>query len=301
MARGIHPIAVAPGGPASPLGRALERLRSMRVSVAVPAIAFMLVFFFVPMAFMFWRSVSDPQLGFDNYSAIANDELYRIVAWNTLRIALLTTAACVVVGYPIAYILLRTKGIWRTIIFAALALNLVVSTTSRTFSWLAILGFGGFAKRTLDALGLVSPDQPLRLLYTDLSVVAAMVQILLPYMVIMLYGAMMRIDQRLILAARTLGAGPRRAFTRVFLPLSLPGLIASTVLVFMYALGFYIVPAVLGGPKQTTIVLQIKNLFGGLSIWGLGSALAATLTLLTIGAVFLYVRVLGVGVGDRRR
>lgn len=254
-----------------------------------PGLIMLGVLFIMPIAIVFSDSVSDPSLGFSNYAALWNDPLYSKVIWNSIRSALLATISCLLIGYPTAYGIFTATPRWRQLLLAGVLFSFAVGTVPRTFSWLVILGDRGLINNLY--FWLSGSQTPIHLLYNQFGVVVGMVHVMLPFMVLILLGSMARVGPRLVPAARTLGASPLRAFFEVFLPLTAPGVIAGSMLVFVYSLGFYLVPAVLGGAAQTTVVMQVESLAMRSGIWGMAAALSALVIVASISGAALYVKV----------
>jgi ABC-type spermidine/putrescine transport system permease subunit I len=245
--------------------------------VLVPGGLFLLIFFGYPLLTMAVRSLTDP--GPENYTAVATSPVYRQVLLTTLRTAGVTTLVCLALAYPYAYRMSRASARTTALMMALVLLPFWSSLLVRTFSWTVLLQDTGLINGALLALGVV--EQPLELIRTSLGVQIGMVHILLPYMVLPLFTAMRRIDPMLVPAAQSLGASPSRAFARVTVPLSMPGVYAGAVLVFVLSLGFYVTPALLGGPQNTmlgeVIATQVTR-FG----FGIGSALGMVLLVVTL-------------------
>lgn len=256
-----------------------------------PGMAVMGFLFIAPIALMFWSSLTDPQTGLENYRAIFSNSLYLRVLWNSIFSAVGATLGCLLVGYPTAYAIFRARGRSRQLMLGLVLFSYAVGTVPRTFSWLVVLGDHGLINETLMGLGV--SRQPIPLVYNETGVIVGMVHVMLPFITLILLGSMMRVGVHLVPAARTLGASAFRAFWEIFLPLTRPGLIAGTMLIFVYSLGFYVVPAVLGGAAQTTIVMEIRDLALNLGLWGLGSALSSIVVLISILGAAVYVRVTG--------
>jgi putative spermidine/putrescine transport system permease protein len=259
--------------------------------LAVPAILFLVVGFVVPLIVIGSRSISEfPRSGdhslFANYLRFFAGEANVRVLGNTFWIAGLSTLACLLIGYPYAYLMNLVRPRVAGLLLIAVLVPFWSSLLVRTFAWDVILRDTGIVNRTLIGLGLV--DGPLPLLRETHSVLLGMTQILLPFMVLPIYTVMRRIDPEYGKAAANLGATPLRAFVRVFLPLSLPGVIAGSLLVFVLALGFYITPAILGSPKNTMLseFIVLKATTGSLD-WGLASAMAMVLLVLTLLVLFV--------------
>ena len=244
--------------------------------LVIPTILFLVVFFFAPLVLMFLRSVTDPPgAGLKNYADFFANETNIRVLRNTFFIAAVSTVACLVVGYPYAYLMNLASPRISGILLILVLLPFWSSLLVRTFAWEVILRDTGVINSVLRAWGII--DQPLPLMRNTLGVIIGMSQILLPFMVLPLWAVMRRIDPELTRAAANLGAKPSAAFRRVFLPLSLPGIASGTLLVFVLALGFYITPAILGSPRETMISRFIADQAQQRLIWGLASEMAVVL------------------------
>lgn len=259
-------------------------------ALLVPAIAFVAIFFLVPLGEMVYRSVTEPSAS--NYSDFFNTSAYVRVLVQTFRTALVVTVACVLLGYPYAYAMRRSGRLGFALLSMALLLPFWSSLLVRSFAWITLLQDTGVINHTLISLGII--HQPLSLIRDALGVTIGMTHIMLPYMVLPLYAVMARIDLSLSDAAASLGASPARAFWRVFLPLSLPGLAAGALLTFVLSLGFYITPALLGGPQDVLIGQLIADQVTTNVNFGFASAIGIVLLVLTLVA-------LGVGAGLLRR
>lgn len=281
------PIALSPWARSFPLeGRA-------RLLLLLPALGFLLLIFACPLGLIVVRSVTDPELGLGHYTQIVTTDVYLRALSSTFGLALTVTLATFVLGYPVAYALARSRGVLRAVLVMLVLLPFWTSLLVRTYAWMVILGRYGVVNRALMALGLT--DEPVRLLHTGLATHIGMIHILLPFMVLPIWSVMTRMDPALLMAARSLGASPPRAFLRVFFPLSLPGVLAGGMLVFLLALGFYVTPALLGGPADLTISMLIAQQVSELLAWGFASALAVTLLVVTLTVLLLAAYFLGLG------
>jgi putative spermidine/putrescine transport system permease protein len=260
----------------------LAGLRPDRWSLlAVPAILFLVVFFLVPLVTMGVRSVTDPPgAGLSNYEKFFAEQAFVRILINTFWVALLATVVCLLVGYPFAYLMAITSGRVAGLLLIAVLLPFWSSLLVRTFAWQVILRDTGIINRFLLDLGVI--DEPLTLIRTTSGVIIGMSHILLPFMVLPLYAVMRRIDPEFGRAAANLGATPATAFFRVFLPLSLPGILAGCLLVFILALGFYITPALLGGLKDQMISQLIVQQIQQRLDWGFGTAMSVLLVGITL-------------------
>jgi putative spermidine/putrescine transport system permease protein len=268
----------------------LAGLRPNRWSLlAVPAILFLVVFFLVPLLTMSVRSVTDPPgAGLSNYEKFFAEQAFVRILINTFWVALLATVVCLFVGYPFAYLMTITSGRVAGLLLIAVLLPFWSSLLVRTFAWQVILRDTGIINRFLLDLGVI--DQPLTLIRTTSGVIIGMSHILLPFMVLPLYAVMRRIDPEFGRAAANLGATPATAFFRVFLPLSLPGILAGCLLVFILALGFYITPALLGGLRDQMISQLIVQQIQQRLDWGFGTAMSVLLVGITLVILFVMSR-----------
>ncbi len=257
--------------------------------LAVPGFLFLAAFFLVPLVRMGIRSVNDPSPA--NYRIFLESPVYVRVLWTTLRTSLIVTVVCLLIGYPYAYVLHHAGPRTRAILTALVLVPFWSSLLVRTYAWTVLLQDSGVINSVLRDLGLI--ETPLKLMRNTLGVTIGMSHILLPFMVLPIWATMRRIDPDLVPAAEGLGAPPRAAFRKVFLPLSLPGVFAGCLLVFVLALGFYITPALLGSPQNAMFSELIVNMVSERLRFGVGSALAMTLlavTLLLLGIGSRFVR-----------
>ena len=254
--------------------------------LALPAVVFLVLFFLVPLVAMSVRSVTDPAgAGLSNYQKFFEQAAYVRVLTNTFWIAALATAASLVIGYPFAYLMSIVPGRWAGLLLIAVLLPFWSSLLVRTFAWQVLLRDTGVINRFLLDLGVIS--EPLTLIRTTGGVIIGMSHILLPFMVLPIYAVMRRIDPEFGRAAANLGASPTAAFLRVFVPLSLPGVLAGCLLVFVLALGFYITPALLGGLKDQMISQMIVQQIQQRLDWGFGTAMSVLLVAITLVILFI--------------
>jgi putative spermidine/putrescine transport system permease protein len=257
------------------------RQRGIYWLLVVPALALILVLYIGPLLKILGLSFVDPSPGLQNYRLLLTSGAIQRILLTTVRICALTTLLTLAGGYLIAYALVHANERLRQWMLFCVLLPFWLSVLVRSFAWVMLLRQEGVVNSVLLALGLV--DQPLTLVRNEFGVIVGMIHYMLPYAILPLYTNMQGIDQRLVAAARGLGAGPFGAFRRVFLPLSLPGLIGAGVLVFVFSLGFYITPAILGGGKTVMIAEYIAvNILDNIR-WGLATMLATVL----LATVFL--------------
>jgi putative spermidine/putrescine transport system permease protein len=265
--------------------------------LAIPVLIFLLVGFLAPLLIMAVRSVTDLPAGSEgdpltNFRRFFEGEANLRVLGNTFWIAGVSTIACLVIGYPYAYLMRLASPRWAGVLLIAVLVPFWSSLLVRTYAWQVILRDTGLINSTLQGWGVIG--EPLDLYQTTTGVMLGMTQILLPFMVLPLFTTMARIDPELTKAAANLGASPVRAFLRVFFPLSIPGVLAGSLLVFVLALGFYITPALLGSPRDTMLSAFIATRVQQQLDWGLASAMAMVLVGITLVVLFLASRVIRV-------
>jgi putative spermidine/putrescine transport system permease protein len=252
-----------------------------------PAVLLVGAFYVVPILRVLVISVTEPALGFANYQFVAESPAIRRVLGTTFAVAVLTSALALLLGYVLAYFLTVTRPGLRRIAMFCVLVPFWLSVLVRAFAWITILRKEGVLNSALIGSGLI--DEPLSLVYNRLGVVIGMVHYMTPYAVLVLYAHMQSIDRRLTDAARILGASPAQAFWRVFAPLSLPGLLAATILVFIFSLGFYVTPALLGAGKTIMIAEYVGVQIETTLRWGVATAMSGVL----LGSVLLLVVALG--------
>jgi putative spermidine/putrescine transport system permease protein len=258
--------------------RAKTRAVSVRTFywlLVVPALGAMLAFYFFPLARVLWISVTEPRPGLDNYALLWSSASVHNVLLVTARICVITTTITLVLGYVVAYAMVHARGRQLRWLTFFVLLPLWVSVLVRAFAWVTLLRSNGLVNQTLLGLGVIG--EPLPLVRNELGVAIGMIHYMIPFAVLPLYANMQGIDLRLVAAARGLGANRWQAFRRVFLPLSLPGLVGAGVLVFIFSLGFYVTPAILGGGRVFMIAEYIGVQILNIIRWGLGAMLATTL------------------------
>lgn len=218
----------------------------------------------------------------------ADVSAHRLIMLRTLLVAAMVTIACAVIGLPYAMLTASLTGWKRSALLLAVILPLWTSLLVRTAAWFILLQNEGLINRALQAIGLI--DSPLPLIFNRLGVVIAMTHVLLPFMVLPIYSVILGIPRNLVPAAQSMGAGPIRAFCRVLLPLTLPGLLSGSLLVFMVAIGYYITPALLGGANDQMISSVIAFYATGTANWGLAGALGLILLVVTTVLYTIYGR-----------
>ena len=268
---------------AIPWTRRLPRIDTYWLLV-MPALSLMLVFYVYPLVRVLLISVTEPEPGLDNYGLLFTSASIHRVLITTARICAITTVITLILGYVVAYALVHARPAAQRWIFLGVILPLWISALVRAFAWVTLLRREGVVNNALTGTGII--DQPLSLLWNEFAICIGMVHYMLPYAILPLYANMREIDQRTMSAARGLGATPLQAFVRVFLPLSLPGIVGAGVLVFILSLGFYITPAILGGGKTLMITEFISTQILDLLRWGPGTMLATALILTVLAMMW---------------
>jgi putative spermidine/putrescine transport system permease protein len=256
-------------------------------TLLAPPLALALVFFVVPVAYLFWVSLHAPStselygaaLTLRNYTDVLGDSFYLTIVRRTLGIAAVILGLCLVVGYPVAYFVALLPPRKRMLAILLLLFPLMVSNVVRAYGWVALLERRGVVNTALRDLRLT--DVPLDLLYTPSAVVVALMTILLPYMVISIANALAALDRRYEEAAQALGAGPVRTFLHVTLPLSTPGVTSGSLLVFLLTLSAYVTITLLGGPRSKLLVSMIYDSVTAFQ-WPRAAALAFILLALAL-------------------
>jgi spermidine/putrescine transport system permease protein len=231
-------------------------------------------------------------LGFNpsNYLRVF-EPLYLQIIVRTFVIAALTTLLCLVLGYPLAYFIVFKGRKWRNALILLVMVPFWTSLLIRAYAWVVILSGNGIANKTLQFLGIT--DEPLILIFTTQAVLMGMVYSYLPFMILPLYASLEKFDTRLKEAAQDLGASRWHTFWRVTFPLSMPGVIAGSILVFIPSAGEFVIPQLLGGSNTVMTGNLIQTQFGSARDWAFGSALAVMLAVLLLAAILFYVRRVG--------
>jgi ABC-type spermidine/putrescine transport system permease subunit I len=269
-----------------------------------PGLIFLVAFYGYPVASMLLRSFNDPGWGWQNFAPLVEarstiDFLGASLPMNayirvfgiTLQVAVIVTVATLLLGYPVAYALSSISSAKANLLMILVLIPFWTSILVRSYAWMVLLNRDGIINEGLRAAGVI--DQPLQLMNSRFAVYVGMIHILLPFMILPLYAVMRGIDRNLLRAAGNLGAPPAAVFRRVFFPLSLPGVAAGCLLVFILSLGFYITPKLLGGQRDVLIAMLIEQQVSQLN-WAFGAALALVLLVLALCIYLLFTRLLGV-------
>lgn len=248
--------------------------------LVAPVLLLLVVAYLVPLAALLPQSVSGWALDFSKYGQLAQNSFFHLVFLRTFLMAAEVTALVIIIGYGTAYLIWRARPGSAAGLLALVCFPLLTSIIVRNYAWTAVLARNGVVNEFLQATGLTSA--PLRLLNTDGAVLIGMTHVLLPFAILPIYTALSRIDPAYIRASAILGARPMTTFRRVTLPLSLPGTLAAAILVFILSLGFYITPAILGGPQSMMVANLIEQQVTQFLDFGQGAVLALTLLVATI-------------------
>lgn len=278
-----------------PQGRNLSKAGI--VLLMLPFFALVFFAFLYPLLSLLSVSVLEPAPTLDNYSRVVENPVYVTVLLRTLRIALLVSLLSLVLAFPVAWLMVRSKGPKVAFITACILLPFWSSVLVRTAAWAVLLQRQGLVNEGLQFIGLTS--EPLRLLYTQGAVVVAMTHVLMPFMVLPIYGALRNIPADYARAAAICGANPLRTFREVYLPLAMPGIVGGFILVFLTSLGYFITPSLLGSPQELMIATLISQQIRENLDWPFAAALVGVLTLfvtaitLAFSKVFRFDRMMG--------
>jgi len=261
------------------------------ILLVAPLVLYMVVLYALPVASMLMRSLNDPAWSLQHYKELLSDTVFFNTLSNTLYVAFIVTVGTLVLGYPVAMALVRTKRL-APLILVIVLLPFWTSVLVRSYAWMVLLGRHGLINEALLSSELI--ERPLRLLNTSLAVYIGMIHILLPYMILPIANSLRQIDPSLARAAAGLGAPPWRTFLQVTLPLSIPGVAAGSLLVFVLSLGFYITPAMLGGPRDITLSMLIANQVDQLN-WAYAACLSTVLLATALAIIVAFRRLPGIG------
>ncbi|MGA0952591.1 MAG: ABC transporter permease [Candidatus Puniceispirillaceae bacterium] len=273
--------------------RVAERRQSLLVlALTLPAIIAVFLVIVIPVGWLFSLSFLDSngELSLVNYEKMIAYKSYLRVFKTTFNVSFLTTFLCIVIGYPLAYFLSQIPRKYVGLFMLTVLLPFWTSLLVRTYAWLVMLQRNGLINNFAIDLGIW--DAPVKLAHNLNGTLIGMVHIMLPFLVLPLYAAMRRIDRHALQAAANLGATPVQAFWQIFVPLSLPGVVAGSLIVFVLCLGFYVTPAVLGGGKVILVSMQITAILEDQFNWGAASALGVVLLVSTFAVLLVASRFL---------
>ncbi|ANS46905.1 ABC transporter permease [Bacillus thuringiensis] len=263
--------------------------------LALPTVAWLLIFFLIPLVFVLGFAFMqrgaygtvEMQFTLENISRVF-DPLYLGTLWETVKIAVITTVICLLIGYPFAYTITIVDRKYRSILLLLATIPFWINFLVRSYAWIVILRSQGLVNTLLLKLGIIS--EPLNLLYNTPSVILGMVYSLLPFMILPVYVAIEQLDKRKLEAAYDLGATPIKAFWNITVPMTMSGIATGSILVFVSSIGMFVVSDVMGGSKVALIGNVIQNQFLGARDWPFGSALSIIVVLFSVLLIYLYYR-----------
>ena len=255
------------------------------VLLLLPAMLLLAVSFLLPLGQLIGLSLSSPAGRLAPYAELATSYVYRKVFFNTFAFALAVTTVALILAFPLALVLTRMGGRAKAVLFAAILLPLWISVLVRTFAWMLLLETNGPVNRLLLSAGIV--DLPLNLLFNHVGVLIGMVHVLLPYAVLPIYAALVRIDPTLLQASEGLGAARFTTFSRIVVPQARGGIATGASFVFLLSLGFFITPALLGGARDITLSMLIDGFVEEQLVWPLAGAASVVLLVATLAVLAL--------------
>ncbi len=267
-----------------------ERLKLF--GLGFPALLLILIILVIPVGWLFYVSFigSDGTFSLENYERMLKRKSYARIFQTTFEVSFLTTGLCILIGYPLAYFIAGLPNRIANLCLITVLLPFWTSLLVRTYAWLVLLQKRGLVNEWAISLGLW--EEPIKMVHNMTGTLIGMVHIMLPFLILPVYGAMRAIDRDLMKAASNLGASPRRAFWTVYFPLTLPGLFAGSLMVFILCLGFFVTPAVLGGGKVIMVSMQIVSNIELFVNWGAASALGVVLLVATVAILWIASRFL---------
>jgi len=272
----------------------LQKIREqwMLLGLAAPSILTIIAVIMIPLGWLFYLSLigKGGEFSLVNYQKMIEYKSYARVYLTTFEVSFLTTLVCILIGYPLAYFLAQLPQRMAGIFMLTVLLPFWTSLLVRTYAWLVLLQKKGLLNEFAIQIGLW--ETPVKLVHNMTGTLIGMAHIMLPFLVLPLYGAMRRIEPDLMHAAANLGAKPAQAFWKVFFPMSLPGMVAGSLIVFVLCLGFYVTPAVLGGGRVVMVATQITAILENQFNWGAASALGVVLLIATLIILYLAGRLL---------
>ncbi|HHY14036.1 MAG TPA: ABC transporter permease [Thermoanaerobacterales bacterium] len=244
-------------------------------------IAFAIIPLFIMLYFSFLSDGAMPKLTLENYKNFFSKGFYLRLTWKTIKMSIIVTVICLIIGYPLAYIMAKIVRKGKNLLLFLIIIPFWTNQLVRAYSWLIFLRDGGVLAQFLHRLHLIG-DENLGLLFTQNAVIIGLVHIFFPYMVVTIYMALEKLDDSLLEASKSLGATPFETFRRIVLPLSKPGIITGIILVFVPCLGSFVEPRILGGVSGSVIGTVIEDQFFEIYGWNFGAAIAFLLLALVL-------------------
>jgi mannopine transport system permease protein len=256
--------------------------------LAAPFLLLIAVVFLLPLATLLHESLFVPTPTAEHYARAFDEPVYLRVMLRTLRVAVLVTVVALILAWPLAWVMSRSRGLGLALLAAAVLLPLWTSVLVRTYAWMVLLQRNGVVNQLLQEAGVI--DAPMRLLYTEGAVVLAMAHVLLPFMVLPIYSALKGIPEDYVRAAQMLGASAWSSFREVIWPLALPGVTSGCLMVFLLALGFFVTPALIGGPQQMMIATLVSQQVREMLDWPFAGALVGILLVFVLALTLVFKR-----------
>lgn len=277
--------------PAYPRSRPRLGAKFRGIKLLLPTLVLLTIFFLLPVIALLLRSVLEPSPGMGNYAELLGSSTYLRVFANTFLVATVVTAVTLLFGFPIAWLLAILPKKWSSLLFAILLLSMWTNLLARTYAWMVLLQHTGLINRLLMQAGLI--EQPLTLVNNLIGVTVGMTYIMLPFLIMPLHATLRGIDPSTLRAAAICGATRWQAFWRVLLPLALPGIVSGGLMVFVMSLGYFVTPALLGGPSYMMLAELIAGLVQSLLNWGLAGAASFVLLVVTLSLYAIQLRYFG--------
>ncbi len=262
--------------------------RRSGLGMAMPALLLLLAFFVIPVAGLLSRSVTEPTPGLQNYQALLGSATYLRIFFNTFLVSGIVTLITALIAFPVAWALVIMPQRIAGVVFAIILLSMWTNLLARTYAWMVLLQQTGLVNRMLMAIGII--EQPLQLTNNLVGVTIGMVYIMLPFMILPLYGVIKKIDPAILQAAALCGATKGQALRRVLLPLATPGIASGALMVFVMSLGYFVTPSLLGGTANMMLAELIVQQVQSLLNWGMGGAVAFILLVVTLALYALQLR-----------
>ncbi|RVG88069.1 ABC transporter permease [Sinorhizobium meliloti] len=259
--------------------------------LTLPALGLLILFFVLPVAMLLTRSVTEPVPGLGNYAELLGSSTYLRIFANTFIVSSLVTLVSLLIGFPVAWALVIMPSRAASIVFAILLLSMWTNLLARTYAWMVLLQRTGVINKMLLGMGLI--DTPLPLVNNLTGVTIGMTYIMLPFIILPLYGVIRKIDPAILQAAALCGANRWQSLVRVLLPLAMPGMAAGALMVFVMSLGYFVTPALLGGTSNMMLAELIAQFVQSLVNWGMGGAAALVLLVVTLALYAVQLRFFG--------
>ncbi|MGK9203165.1 ABC transporter permease [Sinorhizobium meliloti] len=275
-------------------GRPFAPVRAPRPSdfdLTLPALGLLILFFVLPVAILLMRSVTEPMPGLGNYAELLGSSTYLRIFVNTFIVSGLVTFVSLLIGFPVAWALAIMPSRVASVVFAILLLSMWTNLLARTYAWMVLLQRTGVINKLLIGMGLI--DKPLPLVNNLTGVTIGMTYIMLPFIILPLYGVIRKIDPAILQAAALCGANRWQSLVRVLLPLAMPGMAAGALMVFVMSLGYFVTPALLGGTANMMLAELIAQFVQSLVNWGMGGAAALVLLVVTLALYAVQLRFFG--------